>query len=79
MENVCAAHPAVIAVMIRDLMVLNEIFSIFPLAGRIKPMVYLQVCHQISKQMFYRTEILFFVLFLGMGASQLGICQSQWS
>ena len=37
-------------------------FSIFLVAGRIKLLVYLQICHWISKQVFYRTEMLFFVL-----------------
>ena len=62
MENLCTTQPAVIAFMVRDFMALTGIFSIFPLAGLIKLMVYLQICHWISKQVFYRTEILFFVL-----------------
>ena len=62
MENLCTTHPAVIAFMVRDVMALNDIFSIFPLAERIKILLYLQICHWISKQVFYRTEILFFVL-----------------
>ena len=62
MENLCITLPTVIASMIRDVMPLNGIFSIFPLAGIIELMVYLKICHSISKQVFYRIEILFFIL-----------------
>ena len=41
---------------------IKDIFSIFLLAGLIKFIVYLQVCHWLSKQVFYSTEIVFFVL-----------------
>ena len=45
MENLCTAHPAAIAFMVRDIMALNSILSIFPLAGLIKRIVYLKMCH----------------------------------
>ena len=45
MENLCATHPTVIAFMVRDIMALNGIFNIFPVAGLIKRMVYLKMCH----------------------------------
>ena len=62
MEHLCTTHPTVIAFMVRDIIALNSISSIFPLAGLIKLMVYLQICHWRSKQVFYRTKILFFIL-----------------
>ena len=62
MENLCATHPTVIAFMVWDFMALNGIFNIFPLEGHIKIMVYLQIFHWVSKQVFYRREMLFFVL-----------------
>ena len=61
-EDLCATYLTVIAFMVKDVMVLKGIFSIFPLAGLVKFMVLLQICHWISKQVFYSTEILFFVL-----------------
>ena len=45
MENVCTTHPTVIAFIVRDVMALNGIFSIFPVAALIKLMVYLQIFH----------------------------------
>ena len=39
MENLCTIHPRVIAFMIRDVMALKDIFSIFSLAGLVKFMV----------------------------------------
>ena len=62
MENLCTTHPTVIAFMVRDVMSLKSIFSIFLLAGLIDFMVYFQICYWISKQVFYSTEILFFIL-----------------
>ena len=62
MENLCTAHPTAVAFMVRDIMALNGIFSILPVAGLFKPIVYLKICHWISKQVFYRTGILLFVL-----------------
>ena len=59
MENICTTHSTVIVFRNRDIMGLNDIF---PLAGLIKAIVYLQICQRISKQVFHRTEILFFVL-----------------
>ena len=44
-EILCTTHATVIAFMVRDVMELNGIFSIFRLAGLIKLMVYLQICH----------------------------------
>ena len=41
---------------------LNDIFSIFPLAGYIKLMVYLKICQSMSQRMLNSAEILFFVL-----------------
>ena len=45
MENVCTTHPTVIALIVRDIEALNGLFSIFALAGLIKLMVYLKICH----------------------------------
>ena len=45
MENLCTTHPMVIAFMVRDIMTLDGIFSIFPLTGLIKLMVYLKMYH----------------------------------
>ena len=45
MENLYTKRPAVIGFMVRDVVALNGIFSIFPLAGCIKLMVYLQIIH----------------------------------
>ena len=59
MENLCTTPPAVIAFMVRDVMAVK---SIFPLAGLNDFMMYFQICHWISKKVFYSTEILFFVL-----------------
>ena len=79
MGNLCTTHPTVIAFMVRDVMVLNGIFSIFPLAGLMKFMLYLQICHCISKQVFYKTEISFFVLSLKYGCFGVTLYQGQWS
>ena len=38
-------QPTVIAFMVREIMTLNGIFSIFQLAGIIKFIVYLKICH----------------------------------
>ena len=45
MENLYTKRPAVVAFMVRDVVALNGIFGIFPLARRIKLMVYLQIIH----------------------------------
>ena len=55
MKVLCISHPTVKTSWSRTLW--N--FSIFLVAGRIKLLVYLQICHWISKQVFYRMEILF--------------------
>ena len=52
--------------MVRE-MALNGIFSMFPLAGIIKLMVYLKICQWMSKRVFYRTEYLLFVLISRFG------------
>ena len=44
MENLRTTHLAVIAFMVRDIMVLNGII-IFTLGGIIKIMLYLKMCH----------------------------------
>ena len=49
-KNLFTTHPTEIAFMVRDVMTLKGIFSIFPLAGCIKFMVYLQICSWILKQ-----------------------------
>ena len=61
-EKIWTTHPPVIAFMVRGVMPLKCIFSIFPLAWLFEFMVYLQICQWISKQVFYSTEILYFVL-----------------
>ena len=60
-KNLCTTHPTAIAVKVGDIMALNNIFCIFPLAVLFKLMVYLHIYHWMSKQMFYRTEMLFLV------------------
>ena len=45
-------YPKVIAFMVRGIKALNGIFSIFPLAGLIKLIEYLKMCHLILKQVF---------------------------
>ena len=45
MEDLYTKRPAVVAFMVRDVVALNGIFGIFPVAGRIKLMVYLQIIH----------------------------------
>ena len=62
MENICTTHPRETVFMARNVMALMGIFSIFPQAGLINFIVFLQVCHWISKPWFYSTEILLFVL-----------------
>ena len=44
LKNVCTTHPTVIAFMVRDVIALKGIFSIFPLAG-LKVMVLYTYCH----------------------------------
>ena len=44
-KNLCATHSIMVAFMARDIISLNDIFSICPLAGLIKHMVYLVICH----------------------------------
>ena len=61
MENLCTA-PTVIAFMVRDVMALIGIFSIFLLAGPVILMVLFIDLSLISKQVFYITKSLFFVL-----------------
>ena len=61
-KNLCTTHPTAIAVKVRDIMALNNIFCIFLLAGVFKLMVYLHIYHWMSKQILYRTEMLFLVL-----------------
>ena len=62
MEKLCVTPPTVTAFMIRHIIALKGIFSILALAGFIKVILYLQVYHWLSKQVFYSTEIVFFVL-----------------
>ena len=45
MKNLCATHPTVVAFMVRDVIALKGIFSIFPLAGLLKVMVLYTNCH----------------------------------
>ena len=47
MENPCTTHPKVIAFMVRDLMALNDIFSIFPLAVLIKLIYNWCICRSV--------------------------------
>ena len=51
MENSCTIHPTVKLFIVRNIISLNNIFSIFALAGLIKLMVHFKIC-----------RILFFVL-----------------
>lgn len=78
MDNLCTTYSTVTAFMVRKVMAINDISSIFALAGLIK-LMYLQICHWIWKQVFYRTEILFFVL-IPMYGCFIVICmyQGQW-
>ena len=71
MENLCTTHPTVIAFMVKHIIALKGIFSIFALAGLIKFIVYLQDCHSPSKQVFYSTEIVFFILIPRNGCFRL--------
>ena len=59
MENYCPKLPTVISFMAKDIISLSRIFSIFLLTRPINLMVYLKI---VLKQVFYMTEILFFVL-----------------
>ena len=45
MEKLCTAHLALIAFIVRDIISVSDIFSIFPLAEVIKFVVYLNKCH----------------------------------
>ena len=60
MKDLRTTHLTVTPFMVRDLMALNVFFSIFPLVELITVTVYLQTFPGIPKQVFYRTEILFF-------------------
>ena len=44
-ENLYATHPTVIALMVKDVMTLNAIFSIFSVARLINLLMYLKICH----------------------------------
>ena len=54
---------------------IKGVFQHPPLAGLTKFIVYLQVCHWLSKQVFYSTEILFFVLIPRYDCFELRMCQ----
>ena len=45
MGNLCTTHATVTASTVRVAMALNGIFSMIPLAGRIKPKVHLEIYH----------------------------------
>ena len=86
MENLRITHLTVIVFIVKDFMTLNGIFIIFQLAGFIQLMEYLQICHWISKQLFYRTESVFFDLIIRYGcfgvmyvsrSMELNICSSE--
>ena len=55
-------HLTVVTSMVREIILLNGIFSIFPLAWGIKLIMHSNICHWISKHGFHMTEILVFVL-----------------
>ena len=62
-------YNTVIALMVRDIMALNGIFSIFPLAGLIK----------VLYKCFTGQEFYSLFKFQGMVASELRMCQGEWS
>ena len=53
MENLCTTHPTVVAFIVRNIISLNEIFSIFPLAEVIRPVVYLNMSLNIKDSVLY--------------------------
>ena len=61
MENLCTTYPTVVAFIDRDIMSSIAIFSIFPLAGVIKLVVYLNMSLNIKDSiLFDRNFILCF-------------------
>ena len=60
-NDLCKTNLKLIAFMVRE-MALNHIFSILQLGEIIERTVYLNICHWMSKQAFYKTEILLFLL-----------------
>ena len=67
-----------VAFAITDIMSLNYICSIFPLAGVIKLEGYSNICHWMLSILFYMTGILLFKI-LGMVALKLYMSLGKWS